>query len=597
MTRPALPDDASAAKLLAEVRRLRTELDDVRLRPLQLPIYVNPDSPDEEQRAEGAPWIDYEKGAICWQINNRVYCTDSTVTVVDGATLASPFNFYFGTGNPASSLGTQGDVYENTNNGDLWKKLSGGWTLEDNLTGPTGATGATGATGPAGSGGGLWRTYDVSTYTGADPTGVGDSTAAFNAATNDATANGGRVWVPPAEWSVAAGALKAGVTYEGVRGKSVIKIRAGATHLLGCDSGSSTSFVSQMSFIGLTFRGRVDTDTTFDEQRHLFRLAGVQDVGFWNCDFIGWHGDGIYLAGVDFLGSGTSPRHNQRVKVRDCFFDGLTKNNRNCVSIIDGDSILIDGCVGRRFSRSDMPGFVDVEPNGGNGTFAVVKGVEVSNCRTYDHNQNFFQLNLPDATYATAPVDFHIHDNIDDAGATNSNTRFAYLAYARTATASSSRQNIKIHDNACRNAYAVFEIEGGICGMEAHSNTFEDCPGAAILGYWNATTRYLRFHHNTWSNCGSNDGNVVRIEYANNVTFEHETFHNCVGNLIYFGLGESSAGASSDIDYIDNEITGTGTTSISGRHASHAYTPSTNRRRPYRENGLTISATHFATLV
>lgn len=82
MTRPVIPDDASAARLLAEVRRLRAELDDARLHPLVLPIYTNQDSPDEEQRQPGAPWIDYERGAICWQIGDQVFCTNGDVIQV-----------------------------------------------------------------------------------------------------------------------------------------------------------------------------------------------------------------------------------------------------------------------------------------------------------------------------------------------------------------------------------------------------------------------------------------------------------------------------------------------------------------------------------
>lgn len=72
--------------------------------------------------------------------------------------------WYFGAGAPSSGTGANNDVYINTSNGDLYKKISGTWTYQTNIKGPTGATGATGpqgdpgatgatgATGPAGPG-------------------------------------------------------------------------------------------------------------------------------------------------------------------------------------------------------------------------------------------------------------------------------------------------------------------------------------------------------------------------------------------------------------------------------------------------------------
>lgn len=84
MTRPRLPDDDNAV-LLDEVRRLRRDLDDLRLHPLVLPVYATPDSPDDEQRVTGAPWIDVERRAICWQIGQSVYCTDGAFIDVGGS--------------------------------------------------------------------------------------------------------------------------------------------------------------------------------------------------------------------------------------------------------------------------------------------------------------------------------------------------------------------------------------------------------------------------------------------------------------------------------------------------------------------------------
>lgn len=65
--------------------------------------------------------------------------------------------WYVGSGAPSSGLGTDGDFYLRSSNGDVYEKAAGAWSVVANIkgpagaTGPTGATGATGATGPAGA--------------------------------------------------------------------------------------------------------------------------------------------------------------------------------------------------------------------------------------------------------------------------------------------------------------------------------------------------------------------------------------------------------------------------------------------------------------
>src|SRR5205807_877904 len=49
------------------------------------------------------------------------------------------------------TVGHDGDVYINTSNGDIYKKVSASWVKQGNLKGATGTTGATGATGPTGA--------------------------------------------------------------------------------------------------------------------------------------------------------------------------------------------------------------------------------------------------------------------------------------------------------------------------------------------------------------------------------------------------------------------------------------------------------------
>lgn len=61
-----------------------------------------------------------------------------------GGTGTPGSQYYFGAGVPDNSLYLDGDIYQNTTNGDQYKKISGVWVLQDNIMGPPGADGSGG---------------------------------------------------------------------------------------------------------------------------------------------------------------------------------------------------------------------------------------------------------------------------------------------------------------------------------------------------------------------------------------------------------------------------------------------------------------------
>jgi hypothetical protein len=62
--------------------------------------------------------------------------------------------WYNGSGAPAGGLGADGDYYLDDDTGNVYAKAAGVWSVVANIKGPTGTTGATGATGDPGS---VWR--------------------------------------------------------------------------------------------------------------------------------------------------------------------------------------------------------------------------------------------------------------------------------------------------------------------------------------------------------------------------------------------------------------------------------------------------------
>lgn len=81
----------------------------------------------------------------------KFLAADGTWKVPPGT---SGSQIFAGAGAPSNALGSNGDFYFNTTNGDYYKKAAGAWgSALANLTGPqgpTGAAGPTGATGPTG---------------------------------------------------------------------------------------------------------------------------------------------------------------------------------------------------------------------------------------------------------------------------------------------------------------------------------------------------------------------------------------------------------------------------------------------------------------
>lgn len=101
----------------------------------------------------------------------------------------------------------------------------------------------------------------------------------------------------------------------------------------------------------VTFKGWVE-EQGFQEHTHLVSLSGVSDVWFERCSFIGFRGDGIYIGRGNI---GNQDYHNERVTVRDCYFDGLNNNNRNGISFIDINTSLVEGTTFARCSRNGEP--------------------------------------------------------------------------------------------------------------------------------------------------------------------------------------------------------------------------------------------------
>ena len=130
----------------------------------------------------------------------------------------------------------------------------------------------------------------------------------------------------------------------------------------------------------LKLNGRV-AEFGYQQFWYLLAVNATSDLTVERVMFHGFRGDGMYV------GSGTlhgTERHNQRIAVRDCVFDGAVKDNRNGLSIIDCDHLTVANCIFRNIGNAKLShsvGGIDFEPDH---NWSVYRNVTISHCKFID---------------------------------------------------------------------------------------------------------------------------------------------------------------------------------------------------------------------
>lgn len=269
--------------------------------------------------------------------------------------------------------------------------------------------------------------------------------------------------------------------------------------ILHCDSGSPDP---ARNITGLCFRDLSFVDDVarlgFSEFSYLVMLNGVSEVHFDRVGFRGFRGDGLHL------GSSVTARverHNRGITVSDCIFDGVNANNRNAISVIDVDGLIVEASrfinVTRRGDGSagagdpmnpatglGQPGAIDLEPNGD--AFAIVRNVTIRNNRFTGGGGFAVALLLSsNDVLRNAQRNILIERNVirDRAGG------FEAFGFAGNAAMTSNRAyNIMIRNNQVERCDKPFIISG-IRAITIVGNQFRDCHGHAELGYLTANAQ------------------------------------------------------------------------------------------------------------
>jgi hypothetical protein len=415
---------------------------------------------------------------------------------------------------------------------------------------------------------------------GAVGDGVADDTAAFLAALT-ASSN---VYVPEGTYCVnasnSAGCLITSGTGYNVFGsgeKSVIKRFSynPANSCINFDSGSASAFINDIKFSNLKFLGDVATLGHDETYGTLLRMSGVRRVVIEKCYFEGPRADAIYIGSGP---GGPSERHNFDITIRDCVLNGVVygvDGGRNAISVIDVDGIEIEGNSFRDWSRNDMPGTIDFEPDG---SFGIVKNVRIANNKftntagTAGHIA-FACDNIPPANQQNWVITGN-----EFSGATGTSGAAIYLLTEKNTPSvpSTNGQNIVIANNTATNCnWFVDKFKGSVNGITISNNivNFSGVSQGAVR-FADGTTDYTLTDAIISGNSfvttnnvpAAITDNIANLVFANNIMRGATQAHLRLG---------SSGSTTTSIAVTDNQFLGTPSNFLC-QHDATTQNPSTN---------------------
>lgn len=403
---------------------------------------------------------------------------------------------------------------------------------------------------------------------GAVCNGRNDDTAAFNAAIHAAR----QVLIPAGDCIVRNVILHDDTELFGVGDDSVLYVPIDAPWGISANpiNGGSPDPATNMRSLHLhDFQMRGASEWAgFAEQRHLLNLNAVTGVLIENMLFRAFRGDGIYI------GSSNTPgveRHNFTITIRDSRFDGVNKANRNAISAIDIDGLVVENNRFENMTQADMPGAVDLEPNAN--PFAIIRNVVI-------RNNEFFNIggsNGAVALYVPAAVTRE-PQNIEIRG-----NRFARLSASavmlyrkRAPTAEMAPHWIMIADNDVSECARPFSFYG-VKGVSVVDNRFSDCNGAALAGYVGApnAVRDITIENNEFRNSARNDAVCLMLYMADGVDIVGNQFQDCArgGPAAYavaFNVGRSTGVTISGNTFVAPQGRLTHAVRVDPRHAQDA---------------------------
>jgi hypothetical protein len=321
---------------------------------------------------------------------------------------------------------------------------------------------------------------------------------------------------------------------------------------------------------------------TFLEQQHLIALNGVRDAVFEGLRMYGFRGDAIYLGS----GVGVEERHNANVRIAGCVFDGINRENRNAISVIDVDGIVIEDNLFLRCSRNNMPGPIDFEPNVH--AWHVVRNVVVRRNRFRANGGGVAEIAFHVPSVVTVPPSNVVIEDNDSDGYVGKGS-FFYHHTGRPPVPSRLESDIRLLRNVAKNGFRPWFLWDAK-GARMEGNQYSDFAHSALLGFSHpqAGVSGLEIVDDRYTRGGSIGGVGLAVFTANNIVLRDTAFVDCgTGGpgsyAIAFNKGTSRGVVIEGVD-----ITApTGKTRIAiQKDGAHHFDPPTNRLSRSNFHGL-----------
>lgn len=250
--------------------------------------------------------------------------------------------------------------------------------------------------------------------------------------------------------------FKSNLVLQGVPGKTEIRAGSAVANLFRNQQGVIYTNVSQVpkniTIAGIRFtkpNAIWDNDL---ENTGLLNASAVDGLTITQCEFVGWSGDAIMLGFMSDLAlTDFMQTYVRRVSIHHNFFDGVTKDNRQAISIWDGVDVAIHHNHFTRTTRGAasgyaMPGAIDIEPVR---AYHRVADIRVDNNTFDDIGGSVGVVSFAvGADMTTAAYGFYIRNNIFK-NITNNSDIFVLgkAAPDHTALATGSPYNVVISAN------------------------------------------------------------------------------------------------------------------------------------------------------
>jgi hypothetical protein len=206
----------------------------------------------------------------------------------------------------------------------------------------------------------------------------------------------------------------------------------------------------------------------------------------------------------------------------------VNNDNRNAISVIDCDGLIIDNNAFTHCTRSNMPGAIDIEPN--DDRFAVVRNITISNNRFDEIGGNVGIISFVMAVRQNdllSPSSNILIDNNTMTGLVAGNrSNGITLKQNQNADDATPSNDITISNNRLLNTARPFVILG-VKGVNVIGNSFENAAMSALISYLGGFgCQDIVFKGNTFKELGNFDGVGISVFNVNRIRFADNTFDN-----------------------------------------------------------------------